>query len=97
MTAMTLGSAGQQQARCEYRSGGRRTAADSDRGPLLIVSGEKDNTVPRAISHAAFTRQQNNPGVTEFSEIADRGHSLTIDHGRSEVAQTALSFIKPFA
>ena len=54
------------------------------RGPLLIVSGQKDNTVPHAIGHAAYKRQQRNPGVTEFVEIPDRGHALTIDHGWSE-------------
>jgi non-heme chloroperoxidase len=67
-----------------------------DRGPLLIISGEKDNTVPRAISHAAYKKQQRNPGVTEFSEIPGRGHALTIDDGWREVAQTALEFIKRF-
>jgi non-heme chloroperoxidase len=67
-----------------------------DRGPLLIISGEKDNTVPRAISEAAFKRQQHNPGVTEFAEIPDRGHALTIDNGWREVADTALSFITRF-
>jgi non-heme chloroperoxidase len=67
-----------------------------DRGPLLVVSGEKDNTVPRSISEAAFKRQQHNPGVTEFIEIPDRGHALTIDHGWREVADTALTFISRF-
>jgi pimeloyl-ACP methyl ester carboxylesterase len=67
-----------------------------DRGPLLIISGEKDHTVPRAISHAAFKQQEHNPGVTEFAEILGRGHSLTIDDGWAEVAQTALDFIKRF-
>lgn len=66
------------------------------RGPLLIISGEKDNTVPRAISHAAFKRQQRNQGVTEFAEIPGRGHALTIDSGWREVAQTALAFIGRF-
>ncbi|WP_166908769.1 alpha/beta hydrolase [Mycobacterium sp. DL440] len=65
-----------------------------DRGPLLIISGEKDNTVPRAISHAAFKRQTKNPDVTEFVEIPDRGHSLVIDSGWRAVAETALDFIK---
>jgi non-heme chloroperoxidase len=65
-----------------------------DRGPLLIISGGKDNTVPRAISEAAFKRQKRNPGVTEFVEIPDRGHALTIDHGWREVADTALRFIQ---
>ncbi|HTQ16472.1 hypothetical protein [Mycobacterium sp.] len=53
--------------------------------------------MPRAISEAAFKRQQRNPGVTEFVEVADRGHALTIDHGWREVADIALQFIQRFA
>ena len=67
-----------------------------DRGPLLIVDGEKDHTVPWAIAHAAFKRQKRNPGVTEIKQMPNRGHSLTIDHGWQEVAQTALDFVKRF-
>ena len=67
-----------------------------DRGPLLIISGEKDNTVPWAIANASYKQQQNNQGVTEIVEIKDRGHALTIDSGWREVADTALAFIKRF-
>lgn len=67
-----------------------------ERGPLLIISGEKDNTVPRAISEAAYKIQERNSGVTEFAEVPGRGHSLTIDHGWQEVASTALAFIRRF-
>lgn len=63
------------------------------RGPLLIISGEKDNTVPWAIAHASYKQQEKNPGVTEIHEMPNRGHSLTIDHGWREVAETALAFI----
>ena len=66
------------------------------RGPMLIVSGEKDHTVPRAISDATYKRQQHNDGVTEFVEISNRGHALTIDSGWREVADTALEFIRRF-
>jgi non-heme chloroperoxidase len=66
------------------------------RGPLLVISGDKDHTVPRSISHAEFKLQQRNTGVTEFAEIAGRGHSLTIDSGWEQVAQTALAFVKRF-
>ena len=66
------------------------------RGPMLIVSGEKDHTVPRVISDATYKRQQRNEGVTEFIEIANRGHALTIDSGWREVAETALEFIRRF-
>jgi pimeloyl-ACP methyl ester carboxylesterase len=68
-----------------------------DRGPLLIIEGEKDHTVPWAIANAAYKRQRRNPGVTEIVKIPNRGHSLTIDHGWREVAQTALDFVKRFA
>jgi non-heme chloroperoxidase len=68
-----------------------------DRGPLLIIDGEKDHTVPWAIANAAYKRQKHNPGVTEIVKVPNRGHSLTIDHGWSEVAQTTLDFIKRFA
>jgi non-heme chloroperoxidase len=70
--------------------------ANPDRGPLLIISGEHDNTVPRAISHAAYNKQKHSPGVTEFTEIPGRGHALIIDDGWREVAQAALDFIKRF-
>ena len=67
-----------------------------DRGPLLIIDGEKDHTVPWAIANAAYMRQMRNPGVTEIVKIPNRGHSLTIDHGWREVADKALNFIKRF-
>ena len=67
------------------------------RGPLLIVSGEKDNTVPWAIANASYKKQKRNEGVTEIVEMPDRGHSLTIDSGWREVADTSLAFIKRFA
>ena len=67
-----------------------------ERGPLLIISGEKDNTVPWAIANASFKKQQRNEGVTEIAEIKGRGHALTIDSGWREVADTALAFVKRF-
>ena len=67
-----------------------------ERGPLLIIEGEKDHTVPWAIANASFKRQQRNDGVTEIKKIPNRGHSLTIDSGWREVAETALQFVKRF-
>ncbi|CAN5466326.1 alpha/beta fold hydrolase [soil metagenome] len=65
-----------------------------DRGPMLVISGENDHTVPYAISHAAYKKHSKNVhAVTEFVEMPGRGHSLTIDHGWQEVATTALDFI----
>jgi non-heme chloroperoxidase len=65
-----------------------------DRGPLLIIDGEKDNTVPWAIANAAYEQQKQNPGVTEIVKVPNRGHSLTIDHGWREVAEIALAFVQ---
>lgn len=67
-----------------------------ERGPLLIMSGEKDNTVPWAIANASFKRQRRNEGVTEIVEMKERGHALVIDSGWEEVADNALKFIQRF-
>jgi pimeloyl-ACP methyl ester carboxylesterase len=67
-----------------------------DRGPMLVMSGEKDHTVPGAISKAEFKRQKKNKSLTEFVEMPGRGHALTIDSGWREVADTALTFVKRF-
>ncbi len=67
-----------------------------DRGPLLVISGELDHTVPWAIANASYKRQSDNPGITEITEIKGRGHALTIDSGWREVCDTALAFVKRF-
>ena len=69
---------------------------NADRGPLLIVSGDSDHTVPWSIANASFKKQKRNEGVTEIVEIKNRGHSLTIDSGWREVADTALAFVQRF-
>jgi pimeloyl-ACP methyl ester carboxylesterase len=68
-----------------------------ERGPLLIISGERDNTVPWAIANASYKKQKRNSAVTEIIEMPNRGHALTIDDGWREVAETALTFVKRFA
>jgi non-heme chloroperoxidase len=68
-----------------------------ERGPLLIINGEKDNTVPWAIANASYKKQKRNEGVTEIVELPNRGHALTIDSGWREVADAALAFVKRFA
>jgi non-heme chloroperoxidase len=69
---------------------------NADRGPLLILSGEKDHTVPWSISHAAYKKQEHNEAVTEILEVPGRGHALTIDSGWRDVAETSLSFVRRF-
>jgi non-heme chloroperoxidase len=70
----------------------------AQRGPLLVMSGERDHTVPPAVARAAYDSQKRNPNaVTEFVEMPGRGHSLMIDGGWREVADTALTFVERFA
>ncbi len=68
----------------------------AERGPLLILSGEKDHTVPWSLSHAAYKKQERNDAITEILEVPGRGHALTIDSGWREVADTSLNFVKRF-
>ena len=69
-----------------------------DRGPMLIISGEKDHQAPDATSKAIYERQRKNEhAVTEYALIPDRGHSLTIDDGWQEVAEVAHDFVARFA
>ena len=44
-----------------------------DHGPLLIIAGVKDHTVPASVSDAAYKRQQKNAGVTQYQNMPGRG------------------------
>jgi pimeloyl-ACP methyl ester carboxylesterase len=66
------------------------------RGPMLIIAGGKDHTVPVSISKSSYKHQEDNEGVTEFIELEDRGHAMTIDDNWQEVAETGLKFVGRF-
>ncbi|MCF4119464.1 alpha/beta hydrolase [Antribacter sp. KLBMP9083] len=68
---------------------------DAERGPLLLVAGGMDHTVPASLTRTAYKLHRRNTAVvTDLVEYPDRGHSLTIDHGWTEVADTALAWLK---
>lgn len=67
--------------------------ASKTRGPLLLTAGGKDHTVPAAITTSTRRLYHKSPAITDFLEFPDRGHSLTIDHGWREVAQSALDWL----
>lgn len=88
-----------QAAFANFNPFGGETQVDSknpERGPLLIIGGENDHTVPPAIVNASYKIQSRNPGVTEEIIIPGRGHSLTIDSGWREVADEALAFVQRY-
>ena len=63
------------------------------RGPLLLIAGGRDHTVPAVITTATRRLYHKSPSITDFREFPDRGHSLTIDHGWREVAQQSLDWL----
>jgi pimeloyl-ACP methyl ester carboxylesterase len=66
---------------------------DAERGPLLLVGGGRDHTVPIAVTKSTLKQYRHSSSVTEYVEFADRGHSLTIDHGWTELADAALTWL----
>jgi pimeloyl-ACP methyl ester carboxylesterase len=67
---------------------------NSGRGPLLLIMGGKDHTVPEAVTKSTLKQYRHSDAVTDIEEFADRAHSLTIDHGWAEVAATTLSWLR---
>jgi pimeloyl-ACP methyl ester carboxylesterase len=66
---------------------------NEDRGPLLLIMGGKDHTVPEVITKATLKQYRKSSAVTDLLEFADRGHSLTIDAGWVEVADACLTWL----
>ena len=64
------------------------------RGPMLLITGEKDHIAPSAIANASYRRQKRNTAPTAIREIPNRGHSLVFDSGWQDVADAALAFVK---
>jgi pimeloyl-ACP methyl ester carboxylesterase len=66
---------------------------NSGRGPLLLVMGGKDHTVPEKITTSTLKQYRHSEAVTEILEFPDRAHSLTVDHGWREVAEASLAWL----
>ncbi|WP_041832263.1 alpha/beta hydrolase [Actinoplanes sp. N902-109] len=64
------------------------------RGPLLLITGGKDHTVPEAVTRATLKQYRHSEAVTDLLTFPDRGHSLTVDHGWREVADTVLAWLR---
>jgi non-heme chloroperoxidase len=79
------------------RTEARVDTENTERGPLLVLSGDRDNTVPWAIANAGYKRQRRNPSITEIEKVAGHGHALTIDDGWRDAAEKALAFVRRYA
>jgi pimeloyl-ACP methyl ester carboxylesterase len=62
------------------------------RGPLLLIMGKQDHTVPEAITKSTVKQYRHSTAVTDLEEF-DRGHSLTIDGGWHAVASECLTWL----
>jgi non-heme chloroperoxidase len=81
-------------ANLDFTTEAKADKRNPDRGPMLVVSGEKDHIVPWALANAAYKRQRRNSAPTEIVEIPGVGHSLVIDSHWREVADAALTFLE---
>lgn len=68
--------------------------ANDMRGPLLLIMGGRDHTVPESVTRATLKQYRHSDAITDIKEFADRAHSLTIDSGWREVADVCLSWLK---
>ena len=75
-------------------SANKVNVANRTRGPLLLISGTADNTVPPVLVKSTLKVYRQSPAVTELKEFAGRGHSLTIDSGWRELAEYSLAWLK---
>lgn len=64
------------------------------RGPLLLMTGGKDHTVPEAVTRATLKQYRHSDAVTDITDFPGKGHSLTIDAGWREVADYALNWLR---
>jgi pimeloyl-ACP methyl ester carboxylesterase len=67
---------------------------NEDRGPLLLISGTADHTVPDVVTRSTLKQYRDSTAVTELKQFEGRGHSLTIDNGWREVAEAVLEWLK---
>ena len=68
--------------------------ANEHRGPLLLISGKQDHTVPDVTTRSTLKQYRDSTAVTELKQFEGRGHSLTIDSGWREVADATLDWLE---
>jgi pimeloyl-ACP methyl ester carboxylesterase len=81
-------------ANFELHSPAKVNTRNQNRGPLLLVMGGRDHTVPEAITKATLKQYRHSDAITELAELPDRGHSLTIDSGWRAVADQCLAWLR---
>lgn len=68
-------------------------AQNPDRGPLLLISCQKNRVVPDVATRANCKLYGESTAVTDLKQFADRGHSLTIYGRWRQVADFVLGWL----
>ncbi|WP_338692907.1 alpha/beta hydrolase [Streptomyces sp. Q6] len=66
---------------------------NTDRGPLLLISGQEDLLVPDSVTRAAYKAYGDSTAATDLKQFADRAHSLVMDNGWRYVADHVLRWL----
>jgi non-heme chloroperoxidase len=64
-----------------------------DRVPLLLISCQKDHSVPDLATRANYKLYAESTAVADLKQFADRGHSLTTDGHWRQVADLVLGWL----
>lgn len=62
--------------------------------PLLLMAGGQDHAVPASTTRALWRRYRRPMSATDLKQWPDRGHSLVIDDGWSELADYTLEWLR---
>jgi len=67
---------------------------NKERGPLRLISGTVDHTVPDEVTRSTLRQYRDSAAVTELKQFEGRGHSLIVDRGWKDVANADLVWLK---
>ncbi len=81
-------------ANFSFHSPSKVNTKNESRGPLLLISGTADHTVPDVTTQASFRQYRDSTAVTELKQFEGRGHSLTIDRGWGDVAAACIVWLR---
>jgi non-heme chloroperoxidase len=68
--------------------------ANSDRAPLLLVAGDRDNVMPESMVYENFARYRRSSAPTAFKVFHHRPHLITVIDGWEDVADYALAWTR---
>jgi pimeloyl-ACP methyl ester carboxylesterase len=68
--------------------------ANSKRGPLLLVAGERDHVVAAGLNHTNYRKYAGSKARTDFKEFPGRAHWIIAQDGWDEVADYSAKWLE---